>query len=59
MFNKNRCKIKEEINNLNIQGALKVLTRFCKVISLEPLGLQKWHGRQKMRLIIKFCLVFF
>jgi hypothetical protein len=40
------------------QGVPKVLTWFWEVISQEALGLQKWHGHQKMRLILKFCLVF-
>jgi hypothetical protein len=37
----------------------KVLTRFYEAISREPLRLQKLHRRQKMRLILKFCLGFF
>jgi hypothetical protein len=41
-----------------IQGAPKVLTRFCEAISREPLVLQKWDGCQKMRLILQFCLFF-
>jgi hypothetical protein len=39
-----------------IQGVPEVLERFCKAISQEPLGLQKRHTCQKMRLIFKFCL---
>jgi hypothetical protein len=42
-----------------IQGVPKVLTWFCETISREPLGLQKWHRRQKMRLILKLCFVFY
>jgi hypothetical protein len=41
---------------ITIQGVPKVLTRFCEAISREPMGLHKWHRRQKMRLILKFCL---
>jgi hypothetical protein len=40
-----------------LQGVPKVLTRFCEAISREHLGLHKWHRRQKMRLILKFCLI--
>jgi hypothetical protein len=41
---------------LHIQGVPEVLERFCEAISQEPLGLQKRHRCQKMRLILKFCL---
>jgi hypothetical protein len=44
---------------MDVQGVPKVLTRFCEAISRELLGLQKWHTCKKMRLILKFCLVFF
>jgi hypothetical protein len=40
----------------DIQGVSEFLERFCKAKSQEPLGLQKRHRCQKMRLILKFCL---
>jgi hypothetical protein len=37
-----------------IQGVPEVLERFREVISQKPMGLQKQHGSQKMRFILKF-----
>jgi hypothetical protein len=43
--------------SLYIQGVQKVQRVFSEAISRESLGLQKWQRRQKMSLILKFCLV--
>jgi hypothetical protein len=40
----------------SIQGVPEAPEQFREAISQEPMGLQKRHGCQKMRLILKFCV---